>query len=492
MSGKLPWQFTEEEKDRQLPYLPTSLQIAPAQIVVLQAADVALDLRVDATEAAVISLDGRLDTAESGIGALEAADIALDGRLDPIEATLAAPPWLPLAGGTLTGPLRLYTGVATPLGAPLFIPSGPLLTLPEAGTIERLVDKLYFTDSSATRRPFALWESSGTSGRIPATTTDGRLYDSANFTRDSSTGTVGITTTDNTGLLVTDTTGVGELGVKIRTAGATSTAAQAGFDVGHSNSYRFTLVTAGTAGAAPFGGSAYLFVTGPTNGMRFFNGDVLKPIEFWNNVGGVNTLAFRAYNGVLQAGAAAITATSASTGIAVYFGKTGSKQLRIGDMNGYCWTLGRNSSTGDLEFSSTKNDGTDYVTNAITIGGGSGILKAAFGMEVTDLTPGQHVFATTSGRLTTTAPYAAKTANYTLAATDRTIRADATGGSFALTLPTAVGCTGREYFLKCISGTNTLTISTTSSQTIDGVTSLTLAQWDCLHVQSDGANWMVL
>lgn len=107
------------------------------------------------------------------------------------------------------------------------------------------------------------------------------------------------------------------------------------------------------------------------------------------------------------------------------------------------------------------------------------------------LTPGQPVFATTAGLLTSSPPYAAKTANYTLAATDRTIRADATGGSFALTLPTAVGH-NREYYIKCISSVNTLTVNTTSSQLIDNVTSLTLAQYDCLHVQSDGANWMVL
>lgn len=482
----LPWQISDEKKEAQMPFLPPSLQSLPAT-----SAD--HELRITAAEADIV--------------ALEAADTALDGRLDTAEADLAAatsaatPSTLVRrdgAGGaslgylTMSGPVTFSASPAGAAGtAAAYMPSGPLLIAPEAGAIERLVDKLYFTLSTGVRKGVVLADSSLTSGRIPATTTDGRLYDSANFTRDPATGTVGITTASNSGLLITDTVGSGELAVKIRTSGATSGATQAGFDVGHSNAYRFTFATAGTGVSAPWGGSAYMWATGPTNGLRFINGDAFKPIEFWNTIAGVPTLAFRAYNGVLQAANAAITATSASSAVAAYFGKTGNKQLRIGDMSGYCWTFGRNSSTGDLELSSTKNDGTDYVTNALTIGGGSGVVKAAFGLEVTDLTPGQPVYATTSGRLTSSAPYAAKTANYTLTAADRTIRADATGGSFTLTLPTAVGH-NREYYIKCISAANVLTVATTSSQTIDGVTSLTLAQHDCLHVQSDGANWMVL
>lgn len=64
-------------------------------------------------------------------------------------------------------------------------------------------------------------------------------------------------------------------------------------------------------------------------------------------------------------------------------------------------------------------------------------------------------------------------------------------GTTTLTLPTAVGNTNR-YTLKNV-GTNTVTINTTSSQTIDGSTSITMAvQYTALDVISDGTNWNII
>jgi hypothetical protein len=64
-------------------------------------------------------------------------------------------------------------------------------------------------------------------------------------------------------------------------------------------------------------------------------------------------------------------------------------------------------------------------------------------------------------------------------------------GTTTLTLPTAVGNTNR-YTLKNV-GVNTVTINTTSSQTIDGSTSLTMAvQYTALDVISDGTNWNII
>jgi hypothetical protein len=43
------------------------------------------------------------------------------------------------------------------------------------------------------------------------------------------------------------------------------------------------------------------------------------------------------------------------------------------------------------------------------------------------------------------------------------------------------------------SGTGTITLATTSSQTIDGVTTKTLStQYQSYTVQSNGANWILL
>ncbi len=66
-----------------------------------------------------------------------------------------------------------------------------------------------------------------------------------------------------------------------------------------------------------------------------------------------------------------------------------------------------------------------------------------------------------------------------------------TSGTFSVTLPTAVGISGREYVVKN-SGTGVITIATTSAQTIDGVSSLVLSQYDSYTVVSNGANWIII
>ena len=86
-------------------------------------------------------------------------------------------------------------------------------------------------------------------------------------------------------------------------------------------------------------------------------------------------------------------------------------------------------------------------------------------------------------------PYLAITALRTLDATDYQV--DCTANTFAVTLPTAVGITGRVYSIKN-SGTGVITVATTSSQTIDGVTTQTLNQYDNIVVMSNGANYIIL
>ena len=86
------------------------------------------------------------------------------------------------------------------------------------------------------------------------------------------------------------------------------------------------------------------------------------------------------------------------------------------------------------------------------------------------------------------AGYVAKTADYTLDVTDYTV--DCTG-SFTITLPTAVGITGRLYNVKN-SGTGTITVATTSSQTIDGLTTQSVPAGSSMEVQSTNTNWIIL
>jgi hypothetical protein len=93
-----------------------------------------------------------------------------------------------------------------------------------------------------------------------------------------------------------------------------------------------------------------------------------------------------------------------------------------------------------------------------------------------------------SGSLSTS--YAAKTASYTITSTDHTI--DNTSGANTITLPTAASITGREYVIKN-SSASTVTVATTSSQTIDGSITKTLSvQYGGVVVKSNGSNWVVI
>lgn len=87
--------------------------------------------------------------------------------------------------------------------------------------------------------------------------------------------------------------------------------------------------------------------------------------------------------------------------------------------------------------------------------------------------------------------YRAITALRTLDITDHTI--EVTANTFTVTLPTAVGITGRQYIITN-SGAGTTTIATTSSQTFVNVTAtpttLTVNQYGVVTVVSNGANWL--
>jgi hypothetical protein len=86
--------------------------------------------------------------------------------------------------------------------------------------------------------------------------------------------------------------------------------------------------------------------------------------------------------------------------------------------------------------------------------------------------------------------YVAKTATYTATAADYTI--DCTANTFTVTLPTAVGITGRIYVIKN-TGTGVITVDGNSTETIDGQLTQTLNQWNTLKIQSNGSSgWIII
>ena len=87
-----------------------------------------------------------------------------------------------------------------------------------------------------------------------------------------------------------------------------------------------------------------------------------------------------------------------------------------------------------------------------------------------------------------------KSTNYTLVNTDYVILWDTTSGSITLTLPTAVWQSGRSFVLKKVSLNNTLTIATTSSQTIDWSLTEQISSWSkwAITVHSNGSNRYII
>jgi hypothetical protein len=90
---------------------------------------------------------------------------------------------------------------------------------------------------------------------------------------------------------------------------------------------------------------------------------------------------------------------------------------------------------------------------------------------------------------------ASKTAAYTAVASDDLILCDASGGAFTITLPTAVGISGKILVIKKTDSTlaNHVTIDGSGSETIDGFTTRKLCtQHEALRIVSDGTNWQIL
>lgn len=82
-----------------------------------------------------------------------------------------------------------------------------------------------------------------------------------------------------------------------------------------------------------------------------------------------------------------------------------------------------------------------------------------------------------------------KTSAYTLTSADHVVVA--TSGTWNATLPTAASVAGKEFVVKN-SGSGTVTVTTTASQTIDGQPTFPLLQYESLTVISNGSNWVVI
>lgn len=89
-------------------------------------------------------------------------------------------------------------------------------------------------------------------------------------------------------------------------------------------------------------------------------------------------------------------------------------------------------------------------------------------------------------------PIVTQSTTYSILPSDYMVKGDTTSAAFTVTLPTAVGVSGKAYIIKNV-GTKVLSLATTSAQTIDGATTYGLRlQYTSVTIVSDGSNWLIV
>lgn len=90
--------------------------------------------------------------------------------------------------------------------------------------------------------------------------------------------------------------------------------------------------------------------------------------------------------------------------------------------------------------------------------------------------------------------FSSKTTTYQILSTDYGVLCNAFSAAFTVTLPDATLTAGQEFLIKKNdTSSNIITIATTSSQAIDGITSVKMGTYnDSILVQSNGTDWSVV
>jgi hypothetical protein len=253
------------------------------------------------------------------------------------------------------------------------------------------------------------------------------------------------------------------------------------------------------------GGSA----SGSTGNMLMSNGATSQPgWSSLNLAGGGNFVSGRLPSGNLPTDVAYIDVANtftASQTITAANGLLVNYQVNAGSYTGAGLTSCSGAANAVTWNSSTEQFGCNTISGG---GGGSSALGVTLGTTAKDLIAvssptalirfdsSQFLNSALEGSATSfiTISYStnSQTGNYTAVSTDTVVEANC-ASACTVTLPTAVGISGKRYNIKIV-GAGTATIATTSSQTIDGSTTVTPLpnQWADIEVESTGINWEIL
>lgn len=157
-----------------------------------------------------------------------------------------------------------------------------------------------------------------------------------------------------------------------------------------------------------------------------------------------------------------------------------------------------NSAGDGLDIGPTASDIADAQTNAAAAAASAAAALVSEGAASTSATAAAASAAAAAAAAAFGSwTYVAKTTTYAALVTDRVIEGNPTGGTFSVTLPTAVGNQGLIFVVKHnpvdVSG-NVLNLATTSAQTIDGAASpyAITEPGQFVMVISDNANWKII
>lgn len=183
-------------------------------------------------------------------------------------------------------------------------------------------------------------------------------------------------------------------------------------------------------------------------------------------------------------------------------GNSGKKDLKLGKtkihwlyMSGASGSVGLMADSGELMLSSSLSSlvvfsaSTDFANSDLPYHIKSRNSDLILSSSSTSI-------VTVSGNLRTNGfriGYREVGAQYTLVPGDCFIEARADTGSFGIVLPTAIGNVGKQYHIKkCDASANTVIVSGSSGQLIDGVAIQTIAtQWTSISVISNNVGWLI-
>lgn len=239
----------------------------------------------------------------------------------------------------------------------------------------------------------------------------------------------------------------------------------------------FATGTANTIqGSSTFSYNLTDFVAQPTTSFKFQVGSTATNASIYadstgvrvGKVSNIGTALVRSFE-VYGTGVPLLINSTNSTTYKLAWADAGTDVAYLGGTSGNPLTIYNSSAVAVATFSTAG--GNSFINSKLMVGSNS---NPTSNLQVTGSFAGSYI---------------AKTANYTATISDYVI--DCTTGTFTITLPTAVGIVGRIYIIKN-SGAGSITLDTTSSQTIDGSTTKTIAAAAWLQVQSDNANWKII